>query len=74
MSKKLVLDIDQNLYQLLEQNFKDDDQALKQFIINAIRVQLKRTNSFSEKKDDLETYLKKGLSGSRTYGVKGQGW
>ena len=74
MSKKLVLDIDQNLYQLLEQNFKDDDQALKQFIINAIRVQLKRTNSFSEKKDDLETYLKKGLSGSRTYGVNGQGW
>ena len=74
MSKQLTLDIDRNLYQLLEQRFKDDDQALKKFIINAIRVQLKSTDSFSEKKDDLESYLKKGLSGSRTYGVKGQGW
>ena len=74
MSKQLILDIDQNLYQLLKHRFKDDDQALKKFIINAIRIQLKSTDSFSEKKDGLETYLKKGLSGSRTYGVKGQGW
>ena len=74
MSKQLILDIDQNLYQLLEHMFKDDEQALKQFIIDAIRIQLKSTDSFSEKKDDLEAYLKKGLSGSRTYGVKGQGW
>lgn len=74
MSKQLTLDIDRNLYQLLEQRFKDDDQALKKFIMDAIRIQLKSTDSFSEKKDDLDTYLKKGLSGSRTYGVKGQGW
>ena len=74
MSKQLILDIDRNLYQLLEQRFKNDDQALKKFIINAIRIQLEPTDSFSEKKDDLDSYLKKGLSGSRTYGVKGQGW
>ena len=74
MSKQLTLDIDQNLYQLLKHRFKDDDQALKKFIINAIRIQLKPTDSLSEKKDDLDSYLKKGLSGSRTYGVKGQGW
>ena len=74
MSKQLILDIDQNLYQLLENRFKDDEQALKEFIIDAIQIQLKSTDSISEKKDDLESYLKKGLSGSRTYGVKGQGW
>ena len=53
---------------------KDDEQGLKNFIINALRNHLKTINSSPEKKNDLESYLKKGISGSRTYGVKGQGW
>ena len=74
MSKKITLDIDENLYQRLELIFEDDEQGLKNFIINALRNHLKTINSFPEKKNDLESYLKKGISGSRTYGVKGQGW
>ena len=74
MSKTITLDIDKNLYQLLELRFKDDEQGLKSFIIDAIRIHLKSISSPQVKDNDLEGYLKKGLSGSRTYGVKGQGW
>lgn len=76
MSKKVILNIDQDLYQRLESHFKADDQGLKQFILEAIRNQLSNlpADSSANKNDDLENYLKKGSSGSRTYGVKGQGW
>jgi hypothetical protein len=74
MSKKMTLSIDSDLYKKLEQRFKDDEQGLNQFIIEAIKNQSKASNLFPEKEDDLKSYLQKGSSGSRTYGVKGQGW
>ncbi len=74
MSKRVTLNIDPDLYQRLEQRFKNDEQRLQQFIIEAIRKQLTDRPSLPEKKDELESYLQKGSSGSRTYGVKGQGW
>ncbi len=74
MSKRVTLNIDPGLYQHLEQRFKGDEQGLQQFIIEAIRKQLMGPPPLPEKKDNLESYLKKGSSGSRTYGVKGQGW
>ncbi len=74
MSKKVTFSIDPDLYQHLEQRFKDDEQGLNQFIIDAIKNQLKASNLSPEKEDDLESYLQKGSSGSRTYGIKGQGW
>ena len=76
MPKKLILNIDQDLYRKLELQFKNDEQELEQFIISAIKTNLNTLPSASESnsKDDLEGYLQKGTSGSRTYGVKGQGW
>ena len=74
MSKKMTLSIDPDLHKQLEQRFQDDEQGLNQFIIDAIKNQLKASSTSSEKEDDLESYLQKGSSGSRTYGVKGQGW
>jgi hypothetical protein len=74
MSKNITFSIDPDLYQHLEQRFKEDEQGLNQFIIDAIKNQLKASNLPPEKEDDLESYLQKGSSGSRTYGVKGQGW
>ena len=76
MSQKVTLNIESELYQRLEAHFRDDDQGLNHFIIESIRKQLSDlpiTQSQS-KQDDLENYLKKGSSGSRTYGIKGQGW
>ena len=74
MSKTLTLSIDLDLYKQLKQRFKDDEQGLNQFIIDAIKTQSKAVNLFSKEEDDLKSYLQKGSSGSRTYGVKGQGW
>jgi hypothetical protein len=74
MSKKMTLSIEPDLYKLLEQRFKDDEQGLNQFIIDAIKNQSKALNLLPDKEDDLKNYLQKGSSGSRTYGVKGQGW
>jgi hypothetical protein len=74
MSKKMTLSIDSDLYKQLKQRFKNDEQGLNQFIIDAIKTQSKAANLFSEEEDDLKSYLQKGSSGSRTYGIKGQGW
>ena len=76
MSKKISLsiDLDLDLYKELKQRFKDDEQGLNQFIIDAIKNQSKAANLFPEEENDLKSYLQKGSSGSRTYGVKGQGW
>jgi hypothetical protein len=76
MSKKVSLNIESDLYQRLENRFKGDEQGLKQFIIEAIRKQLPDlpADSLPKEKDNLEDYLKNSTSGSRTYGIKGQGW
>jgi hypothetical protein len=74
MPKKLALNIDPDLYQKLEQLFKDNEQGLNQFIIDAIKNQLKASAPLLGQGDDLKNYLKQGPSGSRTYGIKGQGW
>jgi len=74
MSKKMTLSIDPDLHKQLEQRFQDDEHGLNQFIIDAIKNQLKASSPSPEKEDNLESYLQKGSSGSRTYGVKGQGW
>jgi hypothetical protein len=74
MSKKVTLTIDPDLYYHLEKHFKDDEQGLNQFIIDSIKNQLKASNLSPEKENGLDSYLQKGSSGSRTYGVKGQGW
>ena len=70
----MTLSIEPDLYKQLEQRFKNDEQGLNQFIIDAIKKQSKALNMFPEKEDDLKNYLQKGSSGSSTYGVKGQGW
>jgi hypothetical protein len=72
MQKKVTLNIESDLYERLESHFKDDEQGMIQFINEAIRKQL--PDPSPNEKDDLENYLKKGSSGSRTYGIKGQGW
>ena len=74
MSKKLTLNIDPDLYQQIEQRFQGDEQGLNQFIIDAIKIKLNTLDPLPEEEDELKSYLQKGSSGSRTYGIKGQGW
>ena len=57
MPKKLTLNIESDLYQRLENRFKEDDQGLNQFIIDAIRNQLSDPTPLPDEKDGLENYL-----------------
>jgi len=76
MSKELSLKMDAELYQRLVNRFKDNEQEMNRFIVDAIKSQLYEasTDTTADNNDDLESYLQKGSAGSRTYGVKGQGW
>jgi predicted phosphohydrolase len=77
MKKQLTLDLDEKVYQQLLERFKGDENALKEY---AVRI-LENHNPGSgdeatsdEIKKGLEDYLNKGSSGTRSYGIKGQGW
>jgi hypothetical protein len=76
MSKELPLKMDAELYQRLVNRFKDNEQEMNRFIVDAIKSQLYEasTDTTADNNDDLESYLQKGSAGSRTYGIKGQGW
>ncbi len=77
MKKKLTIDVDEKVYQQLLKRFQGDENALKEY---AARV-LENQNQDSEEeatsdeiKKGLEDYLNKGSAGTRSYGIKGQGW
>ncbi|GJL79950.1 MAG: hypothetical protein NPINA01_29390 [Nitrospinaceae bacterium] len=77
MPKKLILDLDEKVYQRLLTHCQGDENALKEYAaeILAKHSQEDEKDAESDKtKKGLEDYLKKGTSGSRSYGIKGQGW
>ena len=47
---------------------------MKEFIKNALKDRIIQKDPSYSPKDSLESYLSNGKSGSRNYGVKGQGW
>ena len=76
----LKLKLDDDTYQYLKDKFDGDINAMENFIkkILSKEIEKKRLDLIdSDKKninDNLENYLKPGKSGSRSYGIKGQGW
>ena len=76
MKQKLNIEIESDIFQKLHILCKGDDNAIKEYIIQAIKhhVSQKDRSGSSENNDTLEDYLNKGQSGSRNYGAKGQGW
>ena len=77
--KNLKLELDDNTYQKLKEKFQGDEEAMCNFAAKILANEL--LNTFSEenkegsdKNKDLEKYLKSGKTGSRSYGIKGQGW
>ncbi len=76
----LKLQLDDKTYQRLNTMFKGDEKAIHDFVVKTLTDKL-ANNSIDETKEnadikpsDLEDYLKSGKSGSRSYGIKGQGW
>ena len=76
MRRKLNIELEDEIFQKLYTLCKGDDEAIEDYIIQAIKNHVFKDSSSdsSEKKESLEDYLNKGQSGSRNYGVKGQGW
>ena len=76
----LKLKLDDDTYQYLKDKFDGDINAIEDFVKKTLSKEIEKTRldpNDSEKKninDDLENYLKSGKSGSRSYGIKGQGW
>jgi hypothetical protein len=77
---QLKLNLDKDTYQQLKIMFNGDIKAMEDFIKKTITKAIERSNSDSGKEEkknneeNLENYLKSSKSGSRSYGIKGQGW
>ena len=77
MKKKLTLDLDKKVYQRLLEHFQGDENALQEY---AARVLENHNHDFEDEsgsdkiKKGLQDYLNKGSAGTRSYGIKGQGW
>ena len=76
MKQNFNIEIEDEIFQKLHTLCKGDDEAIKEYIIQAIKHHVSQNDlsDSSEDKDNLEDYLNQGKSGSRNYGVKGQGW
>jgi len=76
----LKLKLDDKTYQYLKTKFGSDINAMEDFVKKTLSREIKKTRldpNESEKKnidDNLESYLKSGKPGTRSYGIKGQGW
>ena len=76
MKLNFNIELEDEIFQKLHTLCKGDDEALQKYIIQAIKHHISRDVPYdiTEDKESLEDYLNKGQSGSRNYGVKGQGW
>jgi len=77
MKNKFIVILDDEVYNKLRDMFKDDE-ALHDFAVKAIKNELERCageqSSAKQSSEGLEGYLQSGKTGSRNYGIKGQGW
>ena len=69
MPRKLEIELEDEVFYQLKELCKGNESIMKDYIVRNLKEKFS-----SGEKDDLEGYLKKGQSGSRNYGVKGQGW
>ena len=76
----IKLKLDDATYQYLKDRFDGDVNLIEDFIKKILSKEIKKIrldpNDLDKKNtsDIMENYLKSGKSGSRSYGVKGQGW
>ena len=76
----IKLKLDDATYQYLKDRFDGDVNLIEDFIKKMLSKEIKKIrldpDDLDKKNtsDNLENYLKSGKSGSRSYGVKGQGW
>lgn len=77
MQRKLTLILDEKIYQRLLQRFSEDENALREYAAKILEKESRdsaQDTESDETRKGLEDYLKKGTPGTRSYGIKGQGW
>ncbi|MZG52562.1 MAG: hypothetical protein F3744_00695 [Nitrospinae bacterium] len=76
MARNFKIELEEEVFLQLKEICKGDENAIRDYVAQTLKEKLSPINSkdSSEEKDSLESYLKKAQSGSRNYGVKGQGW
>ena len=74
MSKELKIELDDQVFQQLKELCKGDKNKMEEYIRQALINRMNQEVPSYSHKDSLESYLNKGNTGSRNYGVKGQGW
>jgi len=78
--KHLKLELGDETYQRLKEKFKGNEKAMSDFAAKALTdelLKLSTDKSVADSEKDkaaLKDYLKSIKSGSRSYGIKGQGW
>ena len=76
----LDLKLDSDTYKLLNKKFNGDKKAMEAYVKEIVTKEVKKadpnanTSSKNKNDDNLENYLKSARPGSRSYGIKGQGW
>ena len=76
----IKLELDDATYQHIKSKFNNDKKAMSTYIINLLTEKVKTDSLNNEMTDikkrtnNLKDYLESGESGSRSYGIKGQGW
>ena len=77
--KSLKLALDDTTYEQLHSQCGGDEEAMKAFIAKTIEEWL--ADSYHKTSEDpeknirnLDEYLESGKPGTRSYGIKGQGW
>tara|TARA_Y100001934_G_C12277471_1_gene738128 strand:+ start:859 stop:1089 length:231 start_codon:yes stop_codon:yes gene_type:complete len=76
MPRKFKIELEDEVFYQLNEICKGDESVMQNYIIHTLKEKLNQSNDkiSSGEKDSLEGYLKNGQSGTRNYGVKGQGW
>ena len=74
MSQELKIELDDQVFQQLKELCKGDKNKMQEYIKKALKNKINQEDPSHFHKDGLESYLNKGNTGSRNYGVKGQGW
>ena len=76
----IKLEFDDATYQYIKSKFNNDKKAMSTYVINLLTEKVKtdflnsEMTNIKNRTNDLKDYLKSGESGSRSYGIKGQGW
>ena len=76
----IKLELDDATYQYIKSKFNNDKKAMSTYVIKLLTEKVKTDSLNNEqlniknRTNDLKDYLESGESGSRSYGIKGQGW